>query len=89
MTSFKLSDRRTTSVSKAGAATAGTTESLRYAKLKGFLDKVTPGVLEQPVVVLVGDKYYEIQRTKVLDIDNETLNAGRVVLIAKSRPTRS
>lgn len=76
-------------MSKAGAATAGTTETLRYGKLKGFLDKVTPGVLEQPVVILVGDKYYEVQRTKILDIDNEVLNAGRVVLIAKSRPARS
>jgi hypothetical protein len=79
---------RTTSSSKPATATAGMTEPLRYGKLKGFLDKVTPGVLEQPVVVLVGDKYYEVQRTKVLDIDNKTLNAGRAVLIAKNRPAR-
>jgi len=46
-------------------------------------------VLEQPAVVLVGGKYYELRRTKVLDIDNEVLNAGRVVLIAKNRPARS
>ena len=46
-------------------------------------------MLEQPVVVLAGDKYYEVQRTKILDIDNETLNAGRVVLIAKNKPTRA
>lgn len=80
---------RTTSSSKALTATAGTTETLRYAKLKGFLDKVSPNVLEQPAVVLVGGKYYELRRTKVLDIDNEVLNAGRVVLIAKNRPARS
>ena len=76
-------------MSKAGAATAGMTEPLRYAKLKGFLDKVTPSVLEQPVVVMIGDRCYEVVKTKVLDMDNTVLNAGRVVLIAKDKPARA
>ena len=80
---------RTTSASKTATATAGTTEPLQYAKLKGFLDKVTPGVLEQPVVVMIGDLCYEVVKTKVLDMDNTVLNAGRVVLIAKNKPARA
>lgn len=57
--------------------------------MKGFLDKVTPSVLDQPVVVMIEDRCYEVLKTKVLDIDNTALNAGRVVLIAKNRPARA